>query len=54
MLQLHRDPLALRLDADARRTVIGTSVRARRVGTVRRRLGGWLVSAGERLAESRR
>ena len=54
MLQLHRDPLALRLDADARRAAIGTSVRARRVGTVRRRLGGWLVSAGERLAESRR
>jgi hypothetical protein len=50
MLQLHRDPLALRLDADARRAVIRTSVRTRRAVTVRRRLGGWLVSVGERLA----
>jgi hypothetical protein len=50
MLQLHRDPLALRLDGDARHVAIRTSTRARRAGAVRRRFGGWLVRTGERLA----
>jgi hypothetical protein len=50
MIQLHRDPLALRLDGDARHVVIRTTTRARRAGPVRRRFGGWLVSVGERLA----
>jgi hypothetical protein len=50
MIQLHRDPLALRLDGDARHLAIRTSTRVRRAGAVRRRFGGWLVSAGERLA----
>jgi diadenosine tetraphosphatase ApaH/serine/threonine PP2A family protein phosphatase len=50
MIQLHRDPLAQRLDGDARPVVIRSSMRAPRTGAVRRRFGGWLVSVGERLA----
>jgi hypothetical protein len=49
MLQLHRDPLALRLDDYARQQASHTGARAIRTGPVRRRFGGWLVSVGERL-----
>jgi hypothetical protein len=49
MLQLHRDPLALRLDDYARQRAFRTGMRARRTGPVRRRFGGWLVSVGQRL-----
>jgi hypothetical protein len=50
MIQLHRDPLALRLDSDARHVAIRSSARAPRAGKVRRRFGGWLVRVGERFA----
>jgi hypothetical protein len=41
---------ALRLDPKARRTRALPSISARR-GLVRRRLGGWLVNVGSRLAQ---
>jgi hypothetical protein len=44
------DPLALRLQGEARRAELRASMDAARGGAVRRRLGGWLVSLGERLA----
>ena len=45
------DPLALRLQGEARRAELRASMHAARGGTVRRRFGGWLVSLGERLAQ---
>ncbi len=45
------DPLALRLQGEARRAELRASMDAARSGTVRRRFGGWLVSLGERLAQ---
>ena len=45
------DPLALRLQGEARRTELRASMRAARGGTFRRRFGGWLVSLGERLSQ---
>jgi hypothetical protein len=50
MIQL-MDPLGLRLQGEARRSELRASMHAARGGTVRRRLGGWLVSLGERLAQ---
>ncbi|HEY8180290.1 MAG TPA: hypothetical protein VIH33_07795 [Candidatus Limnocylindria bacterium] len=44
------DPLALRLQGEARRAELRASMQAARGGTVRRRFGGWLVGLGERLA----
>jgi hypothetical protein len=44
------DPLALRLQGEARRAELHASMHAARGGTIRRRFGGWLVSLGERLA----
>lgn len=49
MLQLHRDPLALRLDDYTRQRASRAGMRAVRTGLVRRRFGVWLVSVGERL-----
>jgi len=49
MLQL-LDPLAFRLQGEATRAGVRASMQASRGGTVRRRIGGWLVSLGERLA----
>ena len=45
------DPLALRLQGEARRAELRASMQAARGGTARRRFGGWLVSLGERLAQ---
>jgi hypothetical protein len=45
------DPLALRLQGEARRAELRASMQAARSGTVRRWFGGWLVSLGERLAQ---
>jgi hypothetical protein len=42
---------ALRLDPGVRRSRALTSVRGTRRGTVRRRVGGWLVNVGSRLAQ---
>jgi hypothetical protein len=50
MFQL-MDPLALRLQGEARSAELRASMHAARGGTARRRLGGWLVSLGERLAQ---
>jgi hypothetical protein len=50
MFQL-MDPLALRLQGDARSAELRASMQAARGGTARRRFGGWLVSLGERLAQ---
>ena len=41
---------ALRLDPGVRRTRALTSIRASRPGAVRRRVGGWMVNVGYRLA----
>jgi hypothetical protein len=45
------DPLALRLQGEARRADLRASMQAARGGSIRRRFGGWLVSLGERLAQ---
>jgi hypothetical protein len=52
MLQL-MDPLAVRLQGEARRADLRASMQASREGTVRRRVGGWLVVLGGRLAPER-
>ena len=45
------DPAALRLHDEARRAELRASMQAARSGNIRRRLGGWLVSLGTRLAD---
>ncbi|MGH2455923.1 MAG: hypothetical protein ACRDHD_06665 [Candidatus Limnocylindria bacterium] len=49
MFQVH-DPLALRLHAQAQREALRATMAASRAGNARRRDGGWLLNAGERLA----
>ena len=45
------DYQALRLDPEARRMSRPNSIRMRRPGVVRRRMGAWLVNTGTRLAQ---
>jgi hypothetical protein len=45
------DYQALRLDPEARSIRRATSIRKRRPGVLRRRMGEWLVNTGARLAQ---
>ncbi|HEY7463482.1 MAG TPA: hypothetical protein VH987_03475 [Candidatus Limnocylindria bacterium] len=48
------DPVSLRMESETRRAQALATMRAVRGGSMRRQLGGWLVTVGTRLAEDDR